>query len=260
MKYFVNINVYLMGRDSIWSVIPDACVAILVIRNHNFMKNITHNSLLVRRLISSASFVLAVVMIAGLPFVASAQMLTRQLQLGMSGSDVSTLQSFLAKDITIYPQGIISGYFGSLTKSAVSNFQARNGIATVGRVGPQTLVAINNQMGGIGGVSGDAQAPWINPVTVSATNQSATMSWTTNENASAVVYFGTSPLSMVEGSTSSAVTIGGSSMLVHTNLQTSHSATLTTLSPNTTYYYAVYVKDAAGNESLTWPSTFRTSN
>jgi len=69
----------------------------------------------------------------GLAFTANAATLTRQLELGMRGDDVSSLQTFLAQDVTIYPQGLVTGYFGSLTKSAVSNFQARNGISTVGR-------------------------------------------------------------------------------------------------------------------------------
>lgn len=218
------------------------------------MKNITQRSSMYSRLVSGTGFVLGAVMIVGVPFIASAEMLTRQLQLGMSGSDVSTLQIFLAKDATIYPQGTVSGYFGSLTKSAVSNFQARNGISSIGRVGPATLAAINAQM------NGDGSSPWINPVSVSVTGQSATLSWNTNENASAVVYYSTSPLSMVEGSLTNGVTIGGSSMLVHTDLRTSHSATLTSLNSNTTYYFVVYVKDGAGNESVTWPSTFQTSN
>jgi len=218
-----------------------------------FMKNITNVFKSSRGSIVSASFVLSAALIV-MPFVASAQMLTRQLQLGMSGADVSTLQVFLAKDATIYPQGLISGYFGSLTKSAVSNFQARNSISSIGRVGPATLAAINAQM------NGDSSSPWINPVSVSVTGQSATLSWNTNENASAVVYYGTSPLSMMEGSVTNGVTIGGSSMLVHTDLRTSHSATLTSLNANTTYYYVVYVKDGMGNESVTWPSTFQTSN
>lgn len=217
------------------------------------MKNIIHFLKSSRRSVVSAGFVLSAALIA-MPFVASAEMLTRQLQLGMSGADVSTLQIFLAKDATIYPQGTISGYFGSLTKSAVSNFQARNGISSIGRVGPATLAAINAQM------NGDNSSPWINPVSVSVTNQSASLSWNTNENASAVVYYSTSPLSMAEGSLTNGVTIGGSSMLVHTDLRTSHSATLTSLNSNTTYYYVVYVKDGAGNESVTWPSMFQTSN
>lgn len=188
------------------------------------------------------------------PFLASAQtLLTRQLEQGMSGPDVSTLQTFLAKDATIYPQGLVTGYFGSLTKSTVSNFQARNGIATVGRVGPITLAAINNQM------NGDNTSPFITPVNLNTTNSTATLSWNTSENASAIVYYSTSPLSMIEGSPTSGVTIGGSSLLVHTDLRTSHSATINSLNNNTTYYYVVYVRDVYGNESITWPSTFRTN-
>lgn len=244
-----------MSRSSIWSVIPDSCVAYITIHiNHNyFMKSITNVFKSSRRSFIGASVVLSAALIA-MPFVASAEMLTRQLQLGMSGSDVSTLQVFLAKDATIYPQGLITGYFGSLTKSAVSNFQARNGISSIGRVGPVTIAAINTQM------NGDNSSPWINPVSVSVTGQSATLSWNTNENASAVVYYGTSPLSMTEGSPTNGVTIGGYSMLVHTDLRTSHSATLTSLNANTVYYYVVYVKDGAGNESVTWPAVFQTSN
>lgn len=188
-----------------------------------------------------------------LAITASAATLTRQLQQGMSGADVSSLQTFLAKDTTIYPQGIVSGYFGTLTTSAVSNFQARNGIARVGRVGPVTLAAINAQM------NGDNSSPSINSTSVSTTNTTATLNWNTNENASAIVYYGTSPLSMTEGSPSTAVAIGGSSLLVHTDLRTSHSATITSLVPNTIYHYLVYVRDGFGNESVTWPSTFNTN-
>jgi peptidoglycan hydrolase-like protein with peptidoglycan-binding domain len=192
--------------------------------------------------------------VSSLPSLSSAQVLTRQLQQGMSGSDVSALQTFLAKDQTIYPQGLVTGYFGTLTTSAVSNFQAKNGIATVGRVGPVTLAAINLQM------NGDMVSPTFYNINVSANSNSATFSWNTNENSTAVIYYGTSFQNMTESSATTGVSIGGSSSLVNSNFQTSHTATITSLSANTTYYYVLYVKDAAGNESVTWPSTFSTSN
>lgn len=48
------------------------------------------------------------------------------IRLGQSGEDVANLQRFLSKqDIDIYPEGIISGYFGNLTKAAVIRFQER---------------------------------------------------------------------------------------------------------------------------------------
>lgn len=193
-----------------------------------------------------------------LAYTASAATLYRQLEIGMRGTDVSDLQAFLATDRTIYPQGLVTGYFGTLTRSAVSNFQARNGIATVGRVGPITMAAINAQM--IGGVSGvDRTGPVIGTIAVTSSTNWATLNWNTNENTGAVVYYSTTPISMIEGSPTSGVTIGGNSFLVHTDLRAVHSATVTGLTSGTTYYYVVYVRDGNGNESVSWPATFRTN-
>lgn len=89
-----------------------------------------------------------IVSILTMTAVANAEALNRQLDFGMSGPDVSTLQAFLAQDKTLYPQGLITGYFGFLTKAAVSNFQSRNGLPAVGRVGPMTLPVINQKMTG----------------------------------------------------------------------------------------------------------------
>lgn len=191
------------------------------------------------------------------PLFASAATLTRQLEIGMRGSDVSTLQTFLAADNTIYPQGLVTGYFGSLTKSAVSNFQARNNIATVGRVGPITLAAINSQMaGGITG-GGDVTVPVLSTVGVSTTANSATISWTTNEPTRGTVYYGTSRLSEYEYPHS--VAIGGTPVMADNALRTSHSVTISGLQPNTTYYYDVYVTDAANNASMTMQTNFHTT-
>lgn len=192
------------------------------------------------------------------PTTSFADTLYRQLELGMTGGDVSSLQTFLAQDNTIYPQGLVTGYFGSLTKSAVSNFQARNGISSIGRVGPVTMAAINLQMNGAV-LGNDRSAPVISSLALNMTNNSVTMNWNTSENSSAVVYYSTSPISMIEGSATTAVTIGGSSVLVHSDLRSSHSAMITGLQSNTTYYYVVYVRDSVGNENITWPSTFNTN-
>lgn len=69
--------------------------------------------------------------------------LERQLERGMSGEEVEELQEILATDSEIYPEGLTTGYFGPLTEAAVKRFQAKAGIAQVGRVGPQTLSRIN---------------------------------------------------------------------------------------------------------------------
>lgn len=207
-------------------------------------------------IIGSAIFVTTLALVI-IPATADA-FITRQLEMGMSGTDVSELQLFLAKDNTIYPQGLVTGYFGSLTKSAVSNFQARNGIATVGRVGPVTLSAINAQMGNMSIY--DKSAPMINSVNISTTNSSATMNWNTNENSAGIVYYSPFPLTLTEASTNTPVNVSGSSMLTNANLQSSHSGTIGNLQSNTNYNYVIYARDASGNETITWPSIFRTQN
>ncbi len=62
----------------------------------------------------------------------------RDLVSGGKGNDVSQLQALLAGDKSLYPEGIISGYFGALTKAAVIKFQKKYGLPQVGRVGPMT--------------------------------------------------------------------------------------------------------------------------
>jgi len=76
--------------------------------------------------------------------------LTRQLKRGVRDSgmagEVVRLQSFLARDKEIYPEGLITGYFGVFTERAVQKWQARYGIVSsgdimttgYGLVGPKT--------------------------------------------------------------------------------------------------------------------------
>lgn len=120
---------------------------------------------------AKARFLVAVLFAASLLFISSsvayASLLYRELQLGMSGSDVSSLQTFLAKDKTIYPKGQVTGYFGTATKSAVINFQKKNGISAIGRVGPATLKVLNKQMGNVASSSANS-APLNNPVVAPA--------------------------------------------------------------------------------------------
>lgn len=198
--------------------------------------------------------------LATLPTSAYADILFRQLNQGMSGADVSTLQQFLATDNTIYPQGLITGYFGPLTFSAVSNFQSRNGIATVGRVGPITLLAIN-RMSGIGG-SNDVNAPAITSVRVSTTTSSATVGWTTNEDTQSTLYYSTSWITLTENQASNPGTVavtGSAVVSANLGLNTSHSVNVQNLRANTMYYYVIHATDQAGNVSVTWPTTFRTN-
>jgi len=196
------------------------------------------------------------------PINASAQTLNRQLELGMRGTDVSVLQTFLAKDSNIYPSGLVTGYFGQLTKAAVERFQTIRGIVTsgtpattgYGRVGPLTLAAINSSSQ----IGGDRTSAAISSLNISTGNTTANINWITNKNSTGVVHYSTSPLQVFEASPTTNVSIGGSVLVTNSDFRTSHSANITGLSPNTVYYYSVYSRDPSGNESMTWPATFMT--
>ena len=69
--------------------------------------------------------------------------LIKQLKSGMSGDDVKLLQELLATDKDIYPEGLITGYYGKLTEKAVKKFQNAANLEQVGNVGPKTLAKIN---------------------------------------------------------------------------------------------------------------------
>lgn len=74
----------------------------------------------------------------------------RSLKVGSTGDDVARLQAFLARDPSIYPNPVVSGYFGSLTQAAVQRWQVKYNIVSsgtpattgYGMVGPRTAAAI----------------------------------------------------------------------------------------------------------------------
>lgn len=78
---------------------------------------------------------------------AKAVVITRALKRGVWSEEVKKLQRFLASDAELYPEGEVTGYFGSATERAVGRFQERHGIAEpgeqgYGQVGPKTRAKI----------------------------------------------------------------------------------------------------------------------
>ena len=76
------------------------------------------------------------------------------LALGSRGNDVTALQNFLkSQGADIYPEGLVTGYYGVLTTAAVGRFQLQNGVVTsasdpgYGYVGPKTRAKINSLLG-----------------------------------------------------------------------------------------------------------------
>ncbi len=209
-----------------------------------------------------------VLLISLLSFTPAEALITSSLAVGSSGAQVTELQSYLKTDVSIYPEGLVTGYYGSLTASAVQRFQCREGIvcsgtaATTGygRVGPQTRARLNVLMGG--GVPVpvvDRSGAIHSAITVAQTNNSATIRWNTNELATGRVYYATNPLPLFEGAESGiAASIGGQSV-GESAATLSHTVTLNNLQANTVYYYAIHTTDASGNVQITWPTVFRTN-
>ncbi len=81
----------------------------------------------------------------------------RDLEYGESSEEVRQLQQLLTSDKEIYPEGRITGYFGSLTLKAVQRFQCKYGIVCegspqttgFGRVGPKTRAKLQEVFGSI---------------------------------------------------------------------------------------------------------------
>lgn len=71
------------------------------------------------------------------------------LRMGSNGEDVRMLQQLLSSDPSLYPEGLVTGFFGPLTELAVKRLQAKLKIDQVGAVGPQTLAKLNELLAGI---------------------------------------------------------------------------------------------------------------
>lgn len=93
----------------------------------------------------------------------------------------------------------------------------------------------------------DTTPPTISNVSVGTTTQnSAPVSWTTNEAADSQVKYG-------------PTTSYGSTTTLNATLVTNHSVTVTGLTASTTYHYQVVSKDAAGNTTTSPDATFTTA-
>ena len=68
---------------------------------------------------------------------------TGSLRVGSRGGQVKALQEFLKQSPDIYPEGLVTGYFGPLTENAVKRFQQKEAIEAIGIVGPITRAKLN---------------------------------------------------------------------------------------------------------------------
>lgn len=86
---------------------------------------------------------------AGMPSAVFA----KNLSFRMSSANVRRLQVLLSSDKDIYPEGIVTGYYGLLTQKAVGRFQIKYGVVSsskalgYGNVGPLTRVKLQKVFG-----------------------------------------------------------------------------------------------------------------
>jgi len=186
-------------------------------------------------------------------------LVTTTLEEGDSGANVTELQTFLRSDTAVYPEGLVTGYYGSLTVSAVERFQCKYNIVCsgdaastgYGRVGPMTLAKVQSLQGSGTTTGGsDLSAPILSKPVVATTSTSATVQWSTNEPATSRVMYGT---------TWPFLFASAPSVMASSGYSTNASATIAGLSPNTTYFYVLESVDSSGNLQWGIGNSFRTN-
>ncbi|MCA9361335.1 peptidoglycan-binding protein [Candidatus Kaiserbacteria bacterium] len=60
------------------------------------------------------------------------------LEEGVENEDVREIQRLLAEDKTLYPEGLVTGYYGRLTTEAIKKFQLRHDLTVTGKVDEET--------------------------------------------------------------------------------------------------------------------------
>jgi hypothetical protein len=224
-----------------------------------------------------------------------------ELRAGMTSEEVKALQEILAADPDIYPEGIVSGFYGPLTAKAVAKFQKKHGIEGEASVGMKTRARLNalandkdfrckawgkliapgqakkrlgtaevdlsvcaHVPGGIlkkldgdwktgtsTATSTDTRAPGISNIEIDdVTEESALVSWETNERTKATVWYSTDEdidLDDAEKETSSTFAL-------------EHDLTLEDLEEDTEYFFMIVATDKAGNTATSSVEDFETES
>jgi len=178
------------------------------------------------------------------------------LRVGSRNADVTTLQGFLASNKDIYPAGLVTGYFGGMTKNAVKKFQYAYDLSIDGIAGAMTKSKVNSVI--MAGQGIDIYSPAINNLTVLPVGRNVTLNFTSNEAVKATVFYDTSRIYWSETEVSYGTPFISGTGVVDNTFSTNKQITLSNLSSNTLYNYTILVTDQSGNFSVVWPSTFMT--
>lgn len=131
--------------------------------------------------------------------------LSRDLTVGMRGSGVTSLQSFLvAQNYPGSGSWMVTGYFGAATAAAVRNFQSQRGLPQTGIADSATRAAIGNCLTGQGGVG---NYPYTTPFSYNY-NYNYGYNYPYNYPVTGAVHIDT--LSVTSAVTGASVTISGS--------------------------------------------------
>jgi len=149
------------------------------------------------------------------------------LEKGTRSNDVTTLQTLLAKDTQIYPEGYVTGYYGKFTSAAVLRFKNKYSEPKI------TVESIG--------------VPHISGITATSTDTTMTIAWKTDVPTSAKIWWGApGPLDPVLMTPISTMT-----------LSKDHSAGFRgTMYSSTTYAFIISATDTSGNTSMTTEQTY----
>ena len=179
----------------------------------------------------------------------------RSLTVGSSNGDVTALQQFLSSGKDVYPSGLVTGYFGGLTKAAVIQLQLAYDIDPIGIAGPATNAKINSVISNGQGM--DISAPIIYNLTTSVSGRNMYINFNSNEAVKTTVFYDTTLINWNEPTTSLGSPIISGATLVDNTFSSSKQLTLSNLNANSNYYFTVMTTDSRGNISLTVPKMFQ---
>lgn len=202
---------------------------------------------------------------------------TKYLRRGLKNVEIENLQAFLKEFPDIYPEGLLTGYYGELTERAVRKFQKKYGEDDDGKIGPKTRKLLNWRIQELltqgAGNSGkippgllhalgiqkkiatstppilDTTPPIISDI--NATDIASTTTsivWTTNEVADSLVSY----------ATSSPIASENKTEISNSSYVTNHNIGLIDLTASTTYYYMITSKDSSNNTATSTEYLFTT--
>lgn len=227
-----------------------------------------------RLLVGGVAFV--VFAFYGIASAESGQIL-KTLRVGSRGSEVVVIQTLLKGIPDIYPEGLVTGYFGKATEAAVKRFQKKYGLEQVGFTGPKTREKLNTLLvvlipaavptpsavlapapaitpaptptpvlPSTPLVPADVTPPVVRLLTAgSIAKDRVVVSWVTNEPGDSRVEYGMNA-------------IYDNIPLVDATFSKSHMVRITGLASGVSYGFRVTSRDAAGNTSISDNMAFRT--